>query len=224
MKKMLKPLIASICVSLGVSFIGSPLANAMNNTLSNNSTVEEGTGLIQIGFNNPESANPTDAEIVTESEKLAGVSETVMTLFEQIPDGIIDAEEGVKWLNENKGQEFNGYKFVVNDELVSLVEIKDKLTQESFWSCSTAIVSAIAMNALPWAKILKIKKAIQIMGGTKTVVNAITTAFKHQRNLGYSRANAIKRALNVTKKALPAEYVKYWMEFFSLGGVVKGCF
>jgi hypothetical protein len=76
------------------------------------------------------------------------------------------------------------------------------------------IAKAIAMNALPWSKILKIKKAVKIMGGTKVVAKTVVNAYKHQRNLGYGKTKAIKRALDVTKRALPAEYAKHWVEFF----------
>ncbi|MGT4652318.1 hypothetical protein [Bacillus cereus] len=90
--------------------------------------------------------------------------------------------------------------------------------------CIWGIWKAIAMNALPWSKILKIKKAVKIMGGTRVVANALIKAYKHQRNLGYARAKSIKKAINVTKRALPAEYAKHWVEFFSLGVVQKECF
>ncbi|MDV3451206.1 hypothetical protein VSS76_13440 [Bacillus safensis] len=56
------------------------------------------------------------------------------------------------------------------------------------------------------------------------VANALIKAYKHQRNLGYSRAKSIKKAINVTKRALPAEYAKHWVESFSLGVVQKECF
>lgn len=59
------------------------------------------------------------------------------------------------------------------------------------------------------------------MGGTKVVAKTMFNAYKHQRNLDYSRAKVIKKAINITKRALPAEYAKHWVEFFSLGAVKK---
>lgn len=150
----------------------------------------------------------------------------ILELIEELPEDIAESgiEEGVKWLNANKGVEFAGIKFIDNDGYLDLVENDATFGTYSIGGCVWGITKAIAANALPWSKILKIKKAVKIMGGTKVVAKTVVNAYKHQRNLGYGKAKAIKRALNVTKRALPAEYAKHWVEFFSLGVITKQCF
>lgn len=176
----------------------------------------------------------TDESIVSDSDVLLNdfpdmdVNFAILELLEKLPDEVASKgiEKSVEWFNKNKGNEFAGQKFIADGEYLKLSPDFDEpvMSTLSVSGCIWGIGKAIAMNALPWSKILKIKKAVKIMGGTRVVANALIKAYKHQRNLGYSRAKSIKKAINVTKRALPAEYAKHWVEFFSLGVVQKECF
>ncbi|PAD92341.1 hypothetical protein CHH52_10155 [Shouchella clausii] len=162
-----------------------------------------------------------------EAEQLEEGLLDVMDLFVAIPDEIIEygtMNDGIEWLNANKGPEFEGQIFVADGDSIVLEVDPDYIGVMGVGDCIWAIGKAIAMNALPWAKIVKIKKAVQIMGGTRVVANTLINAYKHQRNLGYSRSKAIKRAIDVSKRAVPRVYVKHWVEFFSLGAIQKNCF
>lgn len=164
------------------------------------------------------SLNP-DAEIIEmEAEALEEGLGGFFGLIEEMPIEVAEAgiEEGVQWLNDNKGDEFYGKVFIADGENVDLIADPNMMTTYGIVACGAAIVGAITMNAWPWAKILKVKKAVQLLGGSKVMAKTLVTAYKHQRNLGYSKATAAKRAIDVTKRALPGEYVKALTEFLSL--------
>ncbi|MFP7312129.1 hypothetical protein [Bacillus safensis] len=165
----------------------------------------------------------TDENIVSDEDLLLNdfpdmdVNFSLLELIEELPDEVASKgiDESVKWLNKNKGDEFVGQEFIADGEYLKLLSDFNEpvMSTSSVSGCIWGIGKAIAMNALPWSKILKIKKAVKIMGGTRVVANALIKAYKHQRNLGYSRAKSIKKAINVTKRALPAEYAKHWLSF-----------
>lgn len=207
-KKSFKVIIMGLCFTLFISFGIVQPANAagwQEKDFSSNSDVEN----IEV-----------EAEALEES--LGGV----LGLIEEMPIEIAEAgiEEGVQWLNDNKGDEFFGQLFIADGENVDLIADPNMITTYGIVACGAAIAGAFAMNAWPWAKILKVKKAVQLLGGSKVMAKTLVNAYKHQRNLGYSKATAAKRAIDVTKRALPGEYIKALTEFLSLKMVIAKCF
>lgn len=205
-KKLFKLITGLICLVMLVTPISTPLAQEKGDL--------------------DELSNEEEELLENELQEFQG-SLLILELIEELPENIAEngIEEGVAWLNTNKGEELQGIKFINDNGNLNVIEDNDSLISTfGVMDCAWGIGKAIAANALPWSKILKIKKAVKIMGGTKVVAKTMVTAYKHQRNLGYGKAKAIKRAINVTKKALPAEYAKHWVEFFSLGVVKKHCF
>lgn len=207
MKKSIKQLVIVICFSLIFTTITIPIANAK------------------------ESSNDVSSEQVNvEAQNMKRTLEPLLELIDQMPEDVAEQgiNSGVEWLNVHKGNEFEGYEFVADGENLTAV----KTVQESIgpfivlstWSCISSAGKAIAVNAIPWAKILKVKKAAKLMGGLTSMTKTIITAYKHQRNLGLSRTNAIKKAVLVSTKALPGETQKAVVEFFELGDVVDNCF
>ncbi|WP_117168887.1 hypothetical protein [Paraliobacillus sediminis] len=205
-KKVLKFFTGLICATLIVASVGPSVAEAKSGVVQSNE----------------------QEEILENELQDIDASLDILTLIEDLPEEIAEngINESVIWLNDNKGETFANQEFVANGEYLELKDVTNKnlIQMASVGGCVWGIAKAIAMNALPWSKILKIKKAVKIMGGTKVVAKTVINAYKHQRNLGYGRAKAIKRAMNVTKRAVPGEYVKHWVELFSLGVVKKQCF
>lgn len=87
-------------------------------------------------------------------------------------------------------------------------------------ACISAVGVAVVSNAIPWTKILKVKKAAKAVGG---MTKMITTAYQHQRNLGLSRTNALKKAVSISARTFPEDVQQALIEFFSLGGL-SACF
>ncbi|WP_456279980.1 hypothetical protein M1D98_02760 [Bacillus sp. K7] len=206
MKKSIKQLVIVICFSLIFTTITIPIASAK------------------------ESSDDVSSEQVNvEAQIMKRTLEPLLELIDQMPEDVAEQgiNSGIEWLNVHKGNEFVGYEFVADGENLTAV----KTVQESIgpfivlstWSCISSAAKAIAVNAIPWAKILKVKKAAKLMGGLNSMTKTIITAYKHQRNLGLSRTNAIKKAVKVSTKALPDETQKAVLEFFSLGDVVDNC-
>lgn len=149
-------------------------------------------------------------------------------LLEELPMEIAEAGivESVEWLNINKGEEFDGAEFVADGENLKTVELNDGVIETYGWgfACINSVIIALAANLIPWAKILKVKKAAKLVGGLNTVVKNTIRAYKHQRNLGYSKKNAMKRAVDVVGRTFPADTKQAFIDVFSLGGVMGNCF
>ncbi|WP_211655525.1 hypothetical protein NM897_14540 [Planococcus maritimus] len=205
MKKSLKQLVIAMCLSLIFTTVFAiPVARAEKN------------------------ADVSDEQINSEVEQMKETLDPLLKLIDQMPEEVAEQgiDSGVKWLNQNKGDEFKEYKFVADGENLKTIEIKEpgQISTMSVWSCISSAGKALVINALPWAKILKVKKAAKLMGGLNSMTKTIITAYKHQRNLGLSKTSSIKKAVTLSTKALPSETQKAVLEFFSLGDVVDNCF
>ncbi|CAM4190526.1 MULTISPECIES: hypothetical protein [Staphylococcus] len=164
--------------------------------------------------------------IEKESQDLEKGIHSYFNLLEKMPESIAEKgiDEGVKWLNKNKGDEYIGYVFINENNNLKLIKDPDRIQpRANLTACISAIGVVIASNAIPWAKIIKVKKAMKAKGGIQTMAKAISTAYKHQRKLGYSRKNAIKRAADVATRTFPKATRNAVIEFFSLGGL-SSCF
>ena len=82
-----------------------------------------------------------------------------------MPDSVANKgiDSGVKWLNQNKGQDYKGYKFIATDRNIQLVPNGKTIVTYGKGACVLAIGNAIAQNAIPWAKILKVKKQLKLL-------------------------------------------------------------
>ncbi|NPC90831.1 hypothetical protein HOO54_01290 [Bacillus sp. WMMC1349] len=169
-------------------------------------------------------------EINAEAEQLENVFGPFAKLIDEMPTDVAERgiEAGVKWLNENKGSDFKDFNFIATEEGLKTIEINNNHTfkTQSFlsWPCLSSIGKALISNAIPWAKLLKVKKAAKLMGGINTMVKTVVRAYKHQRNLGRSRMGALKKAIRISTKAFPGETQKALLEFFNIGDVFYRCF
>lgn len=92
------------------------------------------------------------------------------------------------------------------------------------WGCISAAGKALVINAFPWAKVLKIKKAAKLAGGINTLTKTVVKAYKVKRGFGYSRSYSIKWAVKRATRSMPVETQKAALELFSIGDVVDNCF
>ncbi|MCU5747009.1 hypothetical protein N9R04_10020 [Staphylococcus sp. SQ8-PEA] len=133
-------------------------------------------------------------------------------------------DSGVDWLNKNKTEDYEGYKFIAKNGNIQLVQDKNGISTYGAGACVAAVGAAIAQNAIPWAKILKVKKAAKAAGGIQKLAGKISTAYKYQRILGKSKSAALGSGAKVAMKAFPETTRKAVVEFFSLGAVGSACF
>ena len=126
--------------------------------------------------------------------------------IEEIPDSVVrQGDKAVKqWLRRR----------------LRLDEPQDR----SFWGCVRAIGIALVSNALPVAKILKIKAAIKAVGGARNFVSILQVAYNYARRRGYSRWGAIKFAANRAAEVSGKDVVGALLGIFSLTYVKDECF
>ncbi|MCG3005264.1 hypothetical protein KZ291_32305, partial [Escherichia coli] len=79
------------------------------------------------------------------------------------------------------------------------------------------------VQALPWAKLLKLKKAAKVAGGLEKLFTKLINSYKHQRNLGYSKTNAAKRAVNIVVNNFPKDLKDALLEVLGIGGAITAC-
>ncbi|MFP7487943.1 hypothetical protein SFC65_27730 [Priestia filamentosa] len=205
MKKSQRQLVLAICLSLiFATIVAMPMARAEENS------------------------DVSSEKINTEARQIEEILDPFLQLIDDMPEDVAegDISEGVEWLNKNKGDEFKEYKFIADGENLKTIKIEDsnQIKTMSVWPCISSVGKALAVNVFPWSKILKVKQAAKLMGGLNSMTKTIITAYKHQRNLGLSKTNAIKKAVSISTKTLPGETQKAVLELFSLGDVVDSCF
>ncbi|HGH0791610.1 hypothetical protein O0K47_02605 [Staphylococcus pseudintermedius] len=122
------------------------------------------------------------SQVDKESANLEKELNTYLTLIEKMPDSVANQgiDSGVKWLNQNKGKSYEGYSFVNENNHLKLVQDDNAVVYKANWgACISVVGVAIACNAIPWAKILKVKKAAKAVGGIQKLTKVVVTAYKH---------------------------------------------
>lgn len=208
-KSVLKGVIATSAVTLLLGLTGETYAHA--NELASQQNQQE---------------KPSQSQINTESVNLEEGINSYLGLIEKMPESVTDQgiNSGVTWLNKNKTEDYEGYKFIAKNGNIQLVKDTKGVVTYGAGACAAAVGAAIAQNAIPWAKILKVKKAAKAVGGIQKLSGKISTAYKHQRNLGKSKSAALKSGTKVAMKAFPETTRNAVIEFFSLGAVGSACF
>lgn len=108
--------------------------------------------------------------------------------IERIPDSVLQQGDDAlhKWLvdngdraaDENLKRDVDG-PFESEDEVLSILERGELVARASLWKiakCVAAIVQLLATTAVPAAKLLRIKKYIKALGGTKQAVKLLLGA------------------------------------------------
>jgi hypothetical protein len=103
------------------------------------------------------------------------VKELIPTLeaIDEIPMELLesgDSEAINKYFSDNLGIETHIYNEAAGEEPPLIIQ------PMGWWSCSLAVAEVLAMNAIPIAKITKIKKYIDALGGVKMAAKLLTGA------------------------------------------------
>lgn len=157
-------------------------------------------------------------------EVLANSDDQTLDLLDKIPMDV--AEQGTyasaEWLNSNVKA---GGTFVADDEYVRFVP-EDTIKLRSAGSCTWQVSKTIALNFIPWAKILKVKQVAKGLGGFAKLTKLVYKSYKHQRNIGLSKKKALNKAVRnvVSSKKFGNAKVEAIYQFFELDGVFKECF
>ncbi|MCY1616551.1 hypothetical protein [Staphylococcus pettenkoferi] len=209
---LLKTLLISTTDSVLFGFTGESFAHAQEVSSENGVKTQQ--------------SSVSQSQINLESQKLEEGLNSYLGLMERIPDNIANQgiDAAVKWLNQNKGPDYNGYKFIAKNGYIQSVPESNTVITYGTGACVLAVGNAIAQNAIPWAKILKVKKAAKAMGGIQKLVKNIMISYKHQRNIGKSKTKALKSATKISMKAFPKATRQALLEVVSLGGVATACF
>ncbi|MDU9690172.1 MULTISPECIES: hypothetical protein [Priestia] len=168
-------------------------------------------------------------EVYTEDD-LATLEEG-LSLIESLPDELATEDttvERLDWMIDN----------TEDSELQSaLVAEKEKITNTvpviaafSAGKCARGIATAIAQNAVPIAKILKIKKAVKVAGGTARFANKLVQSYDYysrikkpgSRVAKYSKTTAMKLALKKTAKATPDAFDALYA-LLGIDSFINGC-
>ncbi len=100
----------------------------------------------------------------------------------------------------------------------------DEPSPKGFWGCVRAIGFALVSNAIPVAKILKIRAAIRAVGGVGNFVRILRLAYATGRKKGYSRWGAVRYAAKRAAAASGRDIVDALLGLFALDGVRRNCF
>lgn len=168
-------------------------------------------------------------------ESLTSIDGTILDLIDRLPESVSDRgiEASANWLNKNKGKELSNIKFSSDSENMYITQTdspqdntSNNVVKAAGWAeagaCAVALGTA-AVQALPWAKLLKLKKAAKVAGGLEKLFTKLINSYKHQLNLGYSKTNAAKRAVNIVANNFPKDLKDALLEVLGIGGAITAC-
>lgn len=153
--------------------------------------------------------------------------------IEQLPPGIEKQgpEKISKWLSKKTGVEVttDGENILVPSlaelEMGTEQTVDDSLiTTYGAWECITAVGLMIGTVGFPASKILKLKKAIDFLGGVKATVERIYKYYNKYRSWNYTKSAAWKRAVDEAAGSLPGDTLNAFLDFFNILNVKNNCF
>lgn len=153
--------------------------------------------------------------------------------IEKLPSDIENqgAEEVASWLTKQTGVEVttDGENLIV-PSLSDLGEQNPeqtidthKITQFGAADCVIAVGLMIGTVGFPLSKILKLKKALDYLGGVTKTVNKIYDKYKLYKSWNYRTKDAWKRAVDKTAKDLPGDTLNAFLDFFNISNVINNC-
>lgn len=170
-----------------------------------------------------------------ESELLSPGSDFVKFLegIEQLPASVEKQgpEKVASWLTEKTGVEVttNGDNLVVPS--LSDVDVKESKTSADSsaiqpagaWDCVIAVGLMIGTVGFPLSKIVKLKKAINLLGGVKKTVDRIYSKYKSLKKQRWRTVDAWKEAVKRTTNNLPKDVGEAFLDFFNISNVIRQC-
>ncbi|MFD2760095.1 hypothetical protein [Lentibacillus juripiscarius] len=180
------------------------------------------------------SANKNVTQPELDNELLSPNSDFVKFLngIEQLPPGIEKQgpEKVAKWLSKKTGVEVttDGENLFIP----SLAEVnletdqsfnESSITTFGVWGCITAVGLMIGTVGFPFSKILKLKKAIDFLGGVTKTVKRINKSYKKYKSWNYRTKDAWKAAVNESARGLPKDTLNAFLDFFNISNVINQC-
>lgn len=153
--------------------------------------------------------------------------------IEELPPGIEKqgAEKVASWLTKKTGVEVttDGENLLVP----SLSDLGIQTPEQSIDSnlittfgaadCVIAVGLMIGTVGFPLSKIIKLKKAINFLGGVKKTVDRVYASYKKYKSWNYRTTDAWKAAVNQSAKGLPTDTLNAFLDFFNIANVINAC-
>lgn len=141
------------------------------------------------------------------------------------------AESVAKWLTTEIGVEViaKGENLFVPSLTDIGLEKKDEIivgdfvTEYGTADCIIAVGLLIGSVGFPLSKILKLKQALNLLGGISKTISKINAKYKLYKSWNYRTKDAWKRAINETSDTLPNDVKNAFLDFFSIGNVIRAC-
>lgn len=153
--------------------------------------------------------------------------------IEALPPGIEKqgAKKIAQWLSNKTGVEviaegeYLTFPTIENEEILYENAGISTFSVIGWANCIGVAGMAAFSNALPIAKVLKIKSTFKALGGVTQAVSDIHTNFKYHRSKGRSVKNSLDRAISdiVNKKKLGTDAKQALLEFFGVSAVIGAC-
>ena len=144
--------------------------------------------------------------------------QTVLSAIEHIPDAVVaqGEEKTVEWLTQHTGM-----KAIAQEG--NLQFFPEFLPSFNIPGCIGAIGLALITVGFPFTKILKVKKALDALGGTVKFVKAFAQSYQLYKSYGYSTTTAVKKALQSIGGSLKADLYNALLDFFNINNILGNC-
>ncbi|WP_053073766.1 hypothetical protein [Bacillus sp. LL01] len=175
-------------------------------------------------------ANPETVQEGTDPD--FALLEEALLLVEKIPEELLTEEatlERLEWMITNAGNV--ELKAALQNELQNIVMPEPMFRSASAWECAKGIGYAIAQNAVPITKLLKVKQAIKAAGGATKFANKLVENYDNYRSIRkpgsrvskYTKTEAMKLAIKKTANTTPDVFDALFA-FLGVDTVKKNCF
>lgn len=160
--------------------------------------------------------------------------------LENLPAGIEKQgpEKIAKWLTKKTGVEViaDGENLLVPSlaDFGSTIGFSEKNTDITLSNnapittfgavdCVIAVGLMIGTVGFPASKLLKLKKAIDLLGGITKTVDRIYASYKKYKSWNYRTTDAWKYAVKDAGKGLPGDVLNAFLDFFNITNVINQC-
>ncbi|GAA2525213.1 hypothetical protein [Pilimelia columellifera] len=180
------------------------------------------SAVVLTGLAHRASAAPAPAPATTSTSSMAMIEDNdyddlteaqllpAMQVIEDIPEDVIAAgDEAVRAHLEVE---------------VGKLQDAENAAVRGAWACAVAVGVAILSNVFTVAKVLKIRAAIKVAGGSAKFAKKTIAAYKYARKGGMNKWDAIRYAGIEMGKGLGGETVAALLSLFVIDKVVKECF
>lgn len=180
-------------------------------------------------------ADTRHGDLISGEDFLTSMDIDALTLIENMPDELLtdDSKETyikrLDWMIENATDQsliqfFTHQKYTLTDSNVGI----SVTPRYDVWKCVTGVAKSLVTTAVPVSKILKIKKAIKLAGGTKKFVDKFSKAYKKYSNQKvkgkkkYTKTEAAKKAMKDATKTSP-ELLDAALAIVGIDSFIDGC-